>query len=375
METSRDRILKAVDHVQPETTPVNISNLYGVERWYAHFGVSDGPALRSRLGLDVEYARPVYHGVYADQGLDIWGTPLQGVFGADGSGYSGERGGYPLSEATSIAEIERHRWPTPDEFNFDAAARVLRAIPPEKARRLDCKYAMLQPGKEPHECQDGGSWLPLLCSLFNLFGLERTLVNLRIQPALIDAALAKLSDLLLEFTRRALEATRGLADFYFFGDDFASQRGMMLSPELWRRFLKPVYRDLFAAIKRYGVRVWFHSCGQFTPVLPDLVDIGLDVWETVQLHLEGNDPRRLKRDFGRHITFFGGICTQRTLPRGTPEKVQAEVRERIRVLGEGGGYICGPDHGVMPDVPIANVLAMIEAARAYRFLPISGDRP
>ena len=99
----------------------------------------------------------------------------------------------------------------------------------------------------------------------------------------------------------------------------------------------------------------------------DLINIGLDVWETVQAHLPGNEPDALKREYGDHITFFGGISTQTTLPFGTTEDVRREVRDRIRVLGRNGGYICGPDHGIMPDVPLENVLAMYDEARKFKW--------
>jgi uroporphyrinogen decarboxylase len=112
--------------------------------------------------------------------------------------------------------------------------------------------------------------------------------------------------------------------------------------------------------------VWIHSCGTFRPVLPDMIDLGMDVWETVQTHLPGNDPTELKREYGDHLAFFGAINTQSTLPYGTPDDVRAEVRERIRVLGRGGGYLCGADHTILADAPIENVLAMLDEARNFR---------
>lgn len=366
METARARILKAIDHVQPDSTPVNLSNIYGLDRWLAHFGARDGLDLRLRLDLDVEYARPVYTGTYAQQGLDIWGTPLGSVYGADGAGYSETRGGYPLADARSQADLDRYRWPSPDEFDYEVAARVLRSLPADKARRLDLKYGIAEEGKAHEDCQSGGSWLPLICALFNLFGFERTLMNFSLEPQLMEAAIRRIEDFTLEFTRRSLEATRGLADILFYGDDFSTQRGLIISPDHWRRFLKPTYEKVFALGRSHGVKIWFHSCGQFRPVLGDLVDIGMDVWETVQVHLKGNEPETLKREYGKHLTFFGAVSTQTTLPHGTPEEVRAEVRDRIRVLGENGGYICGGDHGIMPDVPIGNVEAMLDEARQFR---------
>jgi len=116
--------------------------------------------------------------------------------------------------------------------------------------------------------------------------------------------------------------------------------------------------------KAAGKHVWFHSCGDVTAVLPDLLDIGMDVWETVQLHTLPIPPETLKRDFGRHMTFFGGVNTQR-LPFMTPSEVAAEVERCIRLLGKGGGYICGPDHHVKPDVSAENTVALFRAAREF----------
>ena len=97
--------------------------------------------------------------------------------------------------------------------------------------------------------------------------------------------------------------------------------------------------------------------------MPDLIDMGMDVWETTQVHLPGNEPEVLKKEYGKDICFYGAINTQQTLPFGTPDEVRAEVRKRIRVLGKGGGYIVGGDHAILPDVPIENVLAMIDEAK------------
>ncbi len=139
----------------------------------------------------------------------------------------------------------------------------------------------------------------------------------------------------------------------------------MISPEHWRRFLKPKFAELFDLGKRAGKFVWFHSCGDITEVLPDLIDIGMDVWETVQLHTLPISPEELKRDYGKHITFFGAINTQR-LPFATPPEVTEEVKRCIEALGKDGGYICGPDHHIKPDVPPENAVALFAAAGAFR---------
>ena len=367
METARDRILKAINRVQPDVTPVNLGGVYGLDRWLKRFGVRNEQELRDKLGLDIDYARPVYTGPNAQRGLGIFGTPTEGVFGAEGAGYSAVRGGYPLAEATTIADIEAFPWPDPKDFDYAVMATNLKKIPDEKAKRIDLKYGLAHEGKSHEECARSGPWIPLLCALFDLFGFENALADLSVEPKLIEAAVQKLEEFTVEFARRSLEATKGLADILYYGDDFATQQGLMISPAQWRRFLKPTYRKVFDVAKSHGIKVWFHSCGTFRPVLPDLIECGMDVWETVQVHLKGNEPEVLKREYGRDLAFYGAIGTQQTLPHGTPEDVRAEVRERIRVLGKGGGYICGSDHGILPDVPIDNVLAMLDEARRFTF--------
>jgi uroporphyrinogen decarboxylase len=139
----------------------------------------------------------------------------------------------------------------------------------------------------------------------------------------------------------------------------------LFDPALWRKYLKPRYARLFELGKSRGLPVWFHSCGDITAVLDDLIEIGMDVWETVQLHALPLSPRELKRQYGRHVTFFGGINTQR-LPFATPQEVRQEVRDVCEALGEGGGFICGPDHHIKPDVPPANTTALFDEATSFR---------
>jgi uroporphyrinogen decarboxylase len=368
METSKERILKAVNHIQPETVPINIEGIYAdLQPWYDYFDVDNKLDLRNKLGVDLQCARPVYIGSGVKSDCTIFQTPAD-VYGAAGVGF-GKGRKYPLQDAERVRDIENFAWPDPDDFDYAIAARVLQSIPDDTAKRVEGKYALLTPGMTLEEAtqKSGGNWLPVLCTLFDLFGFEETLLKLWQAPEIIEATVGKLEEFVLGFYTKLFEATKGLAQFVYMGDDFATQMGMLISPEHWRRFLKPTYEKYFSLANKFGLKVWFHSCGQFRPVMGDLIDIGLDVWETVQTHLPGNEPDVLKREYGDQITFFGGISTQTTLPFGTTDDVRREVRERIRVLGKNGGYICGPDHGIMPDVPMENVLAMYDEARKFKY--------
>ena len=364
METSRQRVLKAIRHEQPDTTPTNLEGFYDTDRWYKHFCTRSRIEIREKLDLDIQSARPVYVGPRKDESLSIWGTPLENIYGAGGVGYGVGRD-YPLAHAATVHEIDAYPWPDAADFDYDVTAEVLLSLPGDRARRLDGKYGIETEGASHAELTQNGPWVPLVCTLFDLFGLENTLMNMHLEPRLIEAALRHVEDFILEFYSRMLGTAGHACDLVYFGDDFSTQKGLMISPEQWRRFLLPTYRRLFALIKGHDKIVWFHSCGSFHDVMGDLIDAGLDVWETVQVQAVGNDPRELKRKYGRNITFYGGISTQKTLPCGTPQDVRKEVRERIAVLGHGGGYIVGSDHGVMPDVPLENVLAMYDEAKSF----------
>jgi uroporphyrinogen decarboxylase len=336
---SLHRVMEAVSHRQPDRVPAFCGRIDDMDHWKAAFGVADEAELRARWGLDLR--KTAYAGLFrVEPGRTLWGSMDDWD-----SGYNVRAGGFPLAGAQSAADVERHPWPQPRDVDYQELRRRHQAMDPAYASVLSL------------------GWQPLFCTLLDLFGMEQAMMLMRTAPGVLEAAITRIQDFLLEEMKRAMQACAGLVQFYWCGDDFSTQRGIMISPSDWRRFLRPTYAKMFALVKSFGLKVWFHSCGTFRDVLPDLVDMGMDVWETVQAHLQGNDPAGLKRDFGRHICFFGGISCQTTLPFGTPDDVRREVRERVRVLGKGGGYICGPDHSVQKNMPAENLAALFDEAR------------
>jgi len=340
--TSRERLLATIRREPVDRIPTAVICIENQPEIAAHLGVPEAEVM-ARLGIDgrevfATYAgekRPeVLQGLYTE-----WGTPNTGDYGTARFN--------PLAEVSSLAAIERYPWPDPAQYDYATAAA--------NARRLR-DYAVRGP-----------YWQPVFCRACDLFGMENALMHLLDEPVLIEAVLERTAAFTHDYCVRLLDACGDDLPILCLADDFATQRGLMVSPAVWRRFIKPHLARLFALGKSRGKFVWFHSCGDITAVLPDLIDIGMDVWETVQLHTLPIDARTLKREYGRHLTFFGAISTQR-LPFATPDEVRAEVTRCIDVLGEGGGYICGPDHHIKPDVPPANTVALFEAARSYRRL-------
>ena len=341
--TPRERVLAAANHELPDRVPVHVMGFEAIGPFCDRFGVDKDDDLRQALELDVVGIAPSYAGPEIPKGLSHWGTDNI----ADNAGYSQFREHNLLANATMLAEVESFPWPSANDFDYKSLQK--------KAEIVRERAAWL-----------GLGWEPVFCRILDLFGMEAGMMIMRTDPRLIEAAVSHIEEYIMEKTVRSLDVAADLVDFYWYGDDFATQRGMMICPEDWRRFFAPTYRRLIDKAKDYGLKIWFHACGTFPEVMPDLVDMGIDVWETSQVHLAGNDPEKLKREFGNHIAFFGGINTQWTLPFGTTEDVRDEVRERIAVLGRGGGYICGPDHTVRPEVSVDNVVALVDEAKSFR---------
>lgn len=150
-------------------------------------------------------------------------------------------------------------------------------------------------------------------------------------------------------------------DGVLLGSDWGSQRGLLMSPETWEELIRPGEQKEYELIHSYGKDVWVHSCGCIDAIIPSLIDMGLDVLNPVQP--EAMDIEQLKRDYGDKLAFWGGISTQRTLPYGTPDEVRKETRAVRNLMAEGGGYILSPAQSIQDDVPLENILALLEVAR------------
>ena len=195
-----------------------------------------------------------------------------------------------------------------------------------------------------------------------LRGMEHILLDLALEGAFVEALLRQITDYILATMQILFD--RFEFDAIALSDDYGTQRSMLMSPDHWRRFLRPRVAEIYALAHKHGRVVFHHSCGHIEPIIGDLIDIGLDALHPIQP--EAMDVYHLKRRFGRHLTLWGGIRTQDLLPCGTPAEVRAEVRRLKHVLGDGGGYVLEPGITLQADVPLPNLLAMLEEARAER---------
>ena len=145
------------------------------------------------------------------------------------------------------------------------------------------------------------------------------------------------------------------------------QTGMMISPEIWRRYIKPRHAELIVPFKKMGLKTRYHSDGSLIPIIEDLIELGLNLLDPIQPKASGMDAENLYRLFGGRISFYGGIDTQNLLPHGTPEDIEKEVLRYIRTLGAAGGYVVAASNAIQPDVPVENILALFRTARNYTY--------
>lgn len=191
--------------------------------------------------------------------------------------------------------------------------------------------------------------------------------DLKVRPEFASALVEKLFRAALADLDRYLDAVGDYVHVVGFGDDLGVQSGLQFHPDLYRRLFKPCHRRLYARVhERTSAHVFLHSCGSVFDLIPDLIEVGVDILNPVQTSAAGMEPERLKRAFGDRITFWGGgCCPQRVLPFATPEEVAADVRRRLEVFALGGGYVFAPIHEIQPDVPPENIVAMFDTARTF----------
>jgi uroporphyrinogen decarboxylase len=342
--TSRDRVLAAVNHQQPDRTPCDFwAEEATWRRLLDHVGHDDRERLLTDLGVDVRHMdapgppeQPLGDGVYQN----MWGERY--VYRPSPWGPMREDGPGALAGAQSLAELEAFPWPTPDVLDYSGLV--------EQCNRWN-DYALLYGFADVWQ-------RPALVR-----GWEGMFVDMVEQPQWVHFLCRKFTDFYKEDYARAARATGGRIDLYLLLSDVGSQSGPLISLEMFRTFVAPYLREMIDCIHGLGAKVLYHSCGSIRPFIPELIALGVDVLDPIQPVDESMRPEGLKADFGERLCFHGGIDMQRLLPLGSPAEVQSEVCRYCRELGRGGGYILGPAHLFQPDVPPQNILAVYRAER------------
>lgn len=353
---SRERTLIALDHQEPDRIPVDCWMSTGFERRLAtETGMTRADFL-DRHDVDLRYiAGPEYIGPalarFDDGGdEDIWGVRRRTVEVdvRGGSETYREVAQSPLSTCETVEEVEAYEhWPSPDWFDYRPIEAQCRSI------RDQGRVAVFM--------GDRLNRLAQFKPAMYLRGVERIFMDLVDQPELVQAVIGRIRDFYNGYAERIFTAAAGQLDLLLMGDDFGSQRGPLMSPAMWQEFLADGFASYIDVAHAHGVRVMHHTCGSVRPLIPSLIDGGLDVLQSLQPEAEDMDPARLKAEFGDRLSFHGGISIQRTLPFGTEAEVRKEVALRIAALAPGGGYILGTSHNLQADVPVDNAESLFRA--------------
>jgi len=263
----------------------------------------------------------------------------------------------------------------PDSFNDEDIAKNMWAVP-SPPWHLDIfddeQYKLFVNNiKELHDRTDYSIMLAVGCNLFEmgtfLRRLDNFLVDIYTDTKGTKRLLDKLVDGYLKLLDRVLEGVGEYVDLLQFGDDLGGQSGGFMSPDVFEDIFKPRYKKMWDFVhERSNCKVFLHSCGSIYEVIPHLIDAGLDVLNPVQTTTANMEPERLKREFGKYITFWGGGCNTRdVLPNKSPKEVKEDVKRRIDIFASGGGFVFNQIHNILADVPPENVIAMFEAAYQY----------
>jgi uroporphyrinogen decarboxylase len=263
-----------------------------------------------------------------------------------GFGAYHEFAGHPLAYVRTAADVQAWDWPKTEYWDMD---------------KVRDEIVQLDAEDEYFICYFSGG---IFERAWGLRGLEQFLVDLVDNPEVPCTIMDCLTDLYIANVTRVLETCNGRIDMVYTWDDLAHQHGLIMSPAMWRKYILPQHQRLHAAIRSFGVNIMYHSCGAIRPLIPALIEeLGIDVLNPLQPRADGMDLARIKEEFGDRVCFHGGVDIQHTLPHGDPTEVVAEVRERIAVLGKGGGYILSTAHAIQNDTPTENILAMYRTPR------------
>ncbi|MDI7275359.1 MAG: uroporphyrinogen decarboxylase family protein [Anaerolineae bacterium] len=337
--TPRERVLAEIQHREPDAVPYTLYWEGDVgERLDAHFA---GPAWRSRLDNAIrgvpgpnlvvdETAGPCY--------TDLFGSTWQ----LDHRPYR------LIRPALSEPSLEGYRFPSLEAcFPPGWKERALHAIEAYRDHFLVVGFGF-----------------GLFERTWTLRGFDEVLMDAAADPGFYDRLVGAVAEHQMAIVERLLELP---VDGIMFSDDWGYQRGVLLGPERWRRFIKPRLARMYERVHGAGRYVLSHCCGSIADIMPDVIEIGLDVLESVQPEAEGMDPYGLKRRYGGQITLWGGLGSQSIIPFGTPAAIRAEVAKLCREIGRSGGYILSPAKALQPETPTENAAAVVEA-----FLEASG---
>ena len=349
--TSRERVLTSFDWQEPDRVPCQI---YLTPEFQAklvdHF---PGRSILECLGIDFRGVNAVYRGsvkeAHGGVHYDMWGAGYRTV-------HHGEHGAYqeavelPLADLKTMDDVERHPWPSPDDFDYSHIEAACDRI---------SDYAI---------CCRGAGTPDIVNGVSRGRGMEQVLMDIALRDEAGMAIIDRRVELEFGVAKRSLEAAKGKIDVLCLGEDTGNQNGRMVSPRDFEEVFRPRLQKFVDLAHEHGAKAMLHSCGDTHDIMPTFIEMGLDVLDAMQPEPPGMDPETIRSLCKGKLAFCGLISTQHTLPFCSVEECRAEARHRLDVIAKGGGYIFAPAHCIQPDTPLENVLAVFEEALGEKLM-------
>jgi uroporphyrinogen decarboxylase len=336
--TPKQRVISQIEHQETDFVPYTLGfdpgsdgadrldEYYGTDRWRSLLdnAIHTLPWISDRFVMEWPSNKERWTDIYGN----VWRL--------------NERPWKLIQPALKEPSLKGYRLPSADEcFDADWEERVVREIEAYADYFVVPIFGM-----------------GLFERIWSLRGFEQSLVDLVQHPVFYRELLDRLTDHYLEIIDRLVQLP---VDAIMISDDWGYQGGITVGADRWRKLFKEPARLIYDRVHASGKYMISHSCGSLAEIIPDLIEIGLDVYESVQPEAKGNNPYELKRLYGEHLTFWGGLGSQSTIPFGTPGEIKEEVALLCREMGKGGGYILAPAKDIQPGTPVENMAAVVEA--------------
>lgn len=370
--TSRERVLAAMSHQQPDKVPIDLGGtrdssivVEGYEKLKEYLNIEADNELCDRMmrvvkvdervlkALDID-TRAVWPGSTTKGGEDLGPRRYKDAWGVerihpDGSYYF-DQTSFPLSGEITMSDLANYPWPDPDDPGL---MRGLKEQIQRIRETTDCAAILTIPAPFVHITQYLRGFENWYCDF---------VLNTKVLEALFDAVL----EITMEIAKNELLEVGQEVDIVICADDLGAQQGTQISKEDYRKYVKPRHEKYYRQVHDLSpAKLLFHTCGSVSTIIEDLIEIGVDILNPVQITAANMDPVELKRKYGERITFWGAMDNHTILPRGSVSDVKRMVEERIEQMGEGGGYVLSSCHNIQPDVPVENIIAMFRHAREY----------
>ena len=353
---SRDRVMTALAFEEPDRVPLDyVGEAETTEALCRYYIAPDQESLLRTIGIDLRWiALPMTDGFPRTLPSGELEERLRFRRVTRIRAHTGYLSFSPLAQAETLADLQAHPWPDPTAVDTSELIR---------------------------RCDKVGDYARLLnmtqCRMFfdavDLLGMDKFMIWLVERPELVHWLMERLTDYSEKLCEKVFPAAREQVDMVRMVSDFGSQRSLLISPAMWREFAKPYFARVYQVARANDVKVFMHSDGAIRDIIPDLVEIGMDILNPIQVMAVGMDPAGLKQEFGDKMTFHGAIDVQNTLSFGSPEDVRNEVIDRINVLGPGGGFILCCSHSLLPEFPTENIVTMYKTALKYGRYPLSAQ--